>query len=254
MAVVLLTSCADDDTGLKLSPIDSKIIVELRETLSPASRSLGFFCRTEKIYPCANFPLTAEQRFGDRIEITFTTVAKPEICLTALGPATTVIDFDTPQKGSYGIDLNNDRLMNSGTLTVSDTSLTLLFHNAHGIEIARTTTMRVPPHTYWGYIGYHTASSSTQVGEFLGKFADRGAMFNKQRPGHYVYYEIDDFGDIVANAEGSGHYFLKRYIFQYHGDEAALRDLIRTDGRDLRGEMYILLETYRGERINNWSD
>jgi len=176
------------------------------------------------------------------------------ICLTALGPATTQLDLITVANGEYGIELNNANLKNIGTLKITETDISLLFGQKNGIDFVRPNTKRVPNKTYWGTIGYHVQSSSTLADEFIQKFADAGAIFSKQPPGHYFYYEINNSGDIVADVENSGYYFMKRFIFQYDGDESKLKELVQREGKNYKEALSIRLETYKGDMFYNWGN
>jgi hypothetical protein len=250
-----LISCEDNDLGLKTTPIDSKIIIETREVLEPTSRRLTFFSKTEKIYPCVNFPLLTKKEIDENsFKITFTSIGETDLCLTALGPATTLLDFNTLSNGEYEIELNNANLKNKGILSVTDTDVTFIFGQKDGIDFVRENTKRVPTKTYWVTIGYHTESSSTLVDKFIQKFSDAGAVFNKQSPGHYFYYEIDSSGDIIANVENSGYYFMRRFIFQYDGDESKLKELVQVEGKDYKETLSMRLETYKGEMFYNWGN
>src|SRR5687768_8416949 len=103
--LTLAMSCADNDSQLSRNPIDSKIIIETRELLDAESRSLTFYCRTEKIYPCINFPILTETVANENsFEISFTSVGKRMVCLNALGPATTTVDFEAVPNGEYRIE------------------------------------------------------------------------------------------------------------------------------------------------------
>ena len=253
--LTLSLSCSDNDPELSKNPIDSQILIETRELLDRESRSLTFYCKTEKIYPCINFPILTEKEVNENsFEVTFTGIGETMICFTAPGPASTTVDLQTVQNGDYQIELNNANLKNKGTLRLSETEIELVFGQLNGIEIIRPTTKRVPQKTYWGTIGYHTSSSVTLVNEFLQKLRDKGAGFNKQTPGHYFYYEIDQNGDIITNTENSGYYFVKAFIFQFDGNESELKDHISIEGKTYKADLSINVETFRGERINNWSN
>jgi hypothetical protein len=247
----LLIACDDNDSA----STGSKITIETREVLEPASRRLTFFCKTQKIYPCANIPILTEKQIDEAsFKITFTSVGETSLCLTATGPATTSVDLNTLRNGEFEIELNNAYLKNKGTLKVTDTEIELLFDQENGIEIVRPNTKRVPGKTYWGTIGYHVQSSSVLADEFIQKFVAQGAAFNKQTPGNYFYYDINSAGDIVSNVESSGYYFLKAFIFQYDGDESALKNLIEVDGKNYKKDLSISVQTYKGEQINNWGN
>ncbi len=202
-----------------------------------------------------NFPLLTDKQVDENSSrITFTSVGETIICLTALGPATTTIDLNSVSNGEYEIELNNANLKNKGTLKVTDTDISLQFGQKNGIDFVRENTKRVPAKTYWGTIGYHVQSSSTLVDEFIQKFSDAGAVFTKQSPGQYFYYEIDNSGDIVSNVENSGYYFMRRFIFQFDGDEAKLKQIVQVDGKIYKEILSMSLETYKGEMIYNWGN
>jgi hypothetical protein len=251
--LAVLLSCEDNnDAALRNNPIDSKIVIETVELLGIDSRSLTLRCETEKIYPCINFRILTEEKVSSSpFKITFTEVEEELLCLTAIGPATTVVDLSEIANGEYPIELNNGNLKNKGILKVSDTEIKLILNTQRGIKIVKSATRRVPHNTYWGTIGYHEADSKTLVDAFLQKFIDKGATFSKQVPGHYFYYEIDKNGTIVQATDG--YYFGKTFIFQYDGDITELKDLIRIDGKNYSDHFLIRLETFKGEHVDNWS-
>jgi hypothetical protein len=252
--ITFLTACEHDGPRLSSNPIDSEITIEAREVLDVGSRSLTFYCKTKKIYPCINFPIITDKVSNNySYKITFTQVEETPLCLAALGPASAVVDLSSLENGNYQIELNNADLKNTGTLKVTDSEIKLIFGQQNGIEILRPVTKRVPPNTYWGTIGYHTAGTAAKVDEFLRKLADNGAVFNKQAPGHYVYYEIDKNGNIVADTKNSGYYFLKAFIFQYHGDEETFKAQIKSIALPYYNDLRINVETSSGQRVNNWT-
>ncbi|MGV8092283.1 MAG: hypothetical protein AB2L24_10515 [Mangrovibacterium sp.] len=253
--VALLVACEQDEDPLKKNAIDSKIKIEPREYLDLNSRQLVLYCQTEKAYPCINYPILTEQVFQEnKLSITFTSVLETDFCLTAVGPASAIINLGNMANGQYELELNNAELKNKGTLKISDSEITLDFKNQNGIEIVRQITKKVPVDTYWGTIGYHTGSTIEKVDEFLEKLKDiDGVAFNKQVPGKYFYYEIDQNGEIVTNTENSGYHFVKAFIFQYTGDdEEKFKEEIDFLVTPYFDDMYINVETYKGERIYNW--
>ena len=253
--VIILNSCDNDGDNLRSNPIDSNITIEFRELLGTDSRQLSFFCQTGKIYPCINYPILTEQNFeNDILDITFTKVIETDICLTAIGPATTNVFLPSLVNGTYEIALNNSKLANKGKLEISNDKVDVIFENEKGIIIKRQSTRRVPLNTYWGTIGYHSATTINKVNDFLQKASELGVDFSYQKPGHYFYYEIDENGEIVENIENSGYYFLKGFIFQYTGDEDLFKKEIKELAVTYYDDMYINIETYKGERIYNWGE
>ena len=251
--VISFISC-EDEINLQSNPIDSNVIIELRELLGTDSRQFSLFCETEKQYPCVNYPILTEENFEkDKLDITFTEVVETDFCFTAIGPATTIVNLPSLENGTYEIGLNNANFANKGKLIISNDKVDIIFKNPKGIHITRQSTRRVPSNTYWGTIGYHSETTISKVNEFIRKVSELGADFNKQVPGHYFYYEIDKNGEIVGNAENSGSYFLKAFIFQHTGDEELFKKRIKEIATTYFDDMYINIETCKGERIVNWS-
>ena len=251
--VLSLFSCDNDGINLLSNPIDSNIIIEFRELLGTDSRQFSLFCQTEKQYPCCNYPILAEEKFADnKLDITFTEVLETDLCFTAIGPATTIVNLPSLVNGTYEIGLKNANLANKGKLEISDDNVDIIFKNEKGILIKRQSTRRVPLNTYWGTIGYHSATTINKVNDFIQKASELGADFRKQTPGHYFHYEIDKNGDIVEDIENSGYYFLKCFIFQYTGDEDLFKKEIKELAATYFDDMDIRIETYKGEDICNW--
>ncbi|MGC4233163.1 MAG: hypothetical protein QM594_09300 [Niabella sp.] len=252
-ATISFISCNKNRVDLSSNPIDSNIKIEFREELSATSRQPYLLCITEKAYPCINYPILTEEKFeNNRLSVTFTKVVETEFCLTAIGPARTGVNLPS-ENGTYEIGLHNGKFSNTGTLVISDEKVDILFEKTRGIDILRQTTRRVPPNTYWGTIGYHSAGTGNKVNEFLEKASVLGADFRKQTPGHYFFYEIDKNGNIVTHTETSGYHFSKKFIFQFTGDEASFKSQIKQLAKTYFGDMNISIETYKGEHIYNWN-
>ena len=155
--------------------------------------------------------------------------------------------------GQYELELNNAGLINKGILKISDSEIIIDFKNQNGIEIITPITKRVPVKTYWGTIGYARVSSESSINQFIDKLSSIGVKFNKQSPGYYFHYEINENGEMVINVKNSGYYFSKGLIFQFDGDESILKDLIQIDGKKYNtDDIDISLWTYKGEHFYNW--
>lgn len=235
-------------------PIDSEIVVELLEILKKGPSSIKIFAKTDTLYSCFNNTIRLRtQTDDDAFKISYTGINFPPICATALGPARGDVDLGPLRNGQYWLELNHGGRKNKGLLIITDTDIDLLFAQLDGIQLLRTNLKRVPPLTYWGRIGYHDETSIVQVDEFLKRLEDNGAIFAKQIPGDYGYYQIDGEGEI-KDPENHGHRFVRSFIFQYDGNAAKLEKLIRTGaGLDI-SDLSILVTSFEGEVINNWSD
>ncbi len=251
---VLIFACdKKNDDLLKKNAIDSTIKIDTREYLD--TRQLVLFCQTERKYPCFNYPIQKTQNFNasNQLSITFTNIIETDICLTAFGPATTTVDLSNLTNGQYVLELNNASIKNKGILKISDSAISLDFNNQNGIEISTPITKRIPAGTYWGTIGFARISSESSVNEFIDKLKAISTGFNKQSPGYYFHYEIDNNGEMIIDVKNSGYYYVKGMVFQYAGDESKLKDLIQIAGKEYYADdIYISLWTYNGDHFYNW--
>src|SRR5690606_37023295 len=103
-----------------------------------------------------------------------------------------------------------------------------------------------------GTIGYHTASSTSQVEESYPEMEEGGMTFSEQTAGHYYYYEIDESGEMIVDEASSGYHFVKGIIFQFDGNESLVHDLVNQAGSKYYPDLYINIQNDKGERINNW--
>ncbi len=81
--------------------------------------------RTEKIYPCCNYPIESSLKiYGNKVNIQFFGIYIPEICLTALGPATSSIRLNI-QSGRYNLYFKNVLSLDIYEVTVADASISI---------------------------------------------------------------------------------------------------------------------------------
>lgn len=248
-------ACDLANNSQPITAIESKIIITPMEVLGESSRSLSLVSKTEKIYPCINYPLLTDKIVKENgIFITFKSVEETTFCLTALGPATAILDLGNVGNGQSNMELNTTSHRNAGNLTITDSEIIVDFPQQNGIEIVRKVTKRVPEFTYWGTIGYHIEASVDQVAEFLQRLGIEGAIFEKQVPGDYHYYQIDDDGEIVVNKENSGYWFVEGFIFSFEGNEEEFKQNVLSISKEYYPDLYINIETFKGERIYNWGN
>lgn len=239
---------ADGNTAIR-----SNLVIRLIEQLENGTRKLYLSGSTKTIYPCANYSIkTAFVTSKGGFKINYKEIIAPTICLTSFGAASSGIELGTLSNGNYDLQLNGPNWVNKGTLKVTTTEFELIFSDIKGIEIPTRILKRVPPNTYWGTIGYHKINSLAKVDSLVDKMKQNGAIFQKQAPGDYRYYQIDSNGNIM-DPELSGYYFVRSIIFQLDGNEDRIRGLIRTDGIAEKDNLSISIYNDKGERIDNWS-
>ncbi len=92
------------DLGEEIPPLESSIVITPWENLSPSQRTFTLNCATDEIYGCLNFRIINRFAVGSgTIEIWLDGIYKPEVCLTALGPATANIELGALAHGNYNV-------------------------------------------------------------------------------------------------------------------------------------------------------
>lgn len=111
----------------ELRPIEGNIIFSIQEGYpnpdSISEPSIMLLMVTEKTYPCYNWSIISEITVQDnKILIDVLGIYVPEICLTALGPATSTSFLDISE-GKYLLYFSYREVMDRYVLTVTDSSI-----------------------------------------------------------------------------------------------------------------------------------
>jgi len=230
------------------APIDSGVVLRLHEKLAATGRSLELLGRTERTYGCSNFSILYElQLAGDAISVRFTGIHMPDICLTAIGPATCTVQLGPTAMGSRLLLLGTTGGSVVTRLVVNADSIEVKGARSVGITVPAPVLHRVPPGTIWGWIGWGPDDQSARAQAFLDSLALVGAQPTRPLPGDYEYFQVDALGQI--GLPGSyGFYFLRPFLFHYAGDPALLADVLKAFGDPL----WIALYDDRGGTLYSW--
>lgn len=119
-----LMSCDIFDHGDNIIAIEGDIIFSVKEGYkhydSICEPSILLSMETEKIYGCCNFTIESEIGIYDsKILIDISGIYVPEICLTALGPATSKSFLDV-SNGEYLLELSYEGITDIYTLIVTN--------------------------------------------------------------------------------------------------------------------------------------
>lgn len=115
----MFSSCSTQSADAD-GKVGSDIKVILQEEISEEGAKLVIRSETFEIFSCYNFSIVTQQQFrNNEITITYSGILKPELCLTALGPAQSLELFGL-KNGIYKIVFVNDGVKNEGELTVDD--------------------------------------------------------------------------------------------------------------------------------------
>lgn len=251
-SLLLFYGCKDERFHQLYRPIDSKVRISLWENLSTFQRALSFRCSTEKIYGCMNYSILYKlTKYGYAINIMFTEIYAPDICLTALGPATANVDLGSLADGAYNLSIIVNDQMFQTQFQVTTDAYRLTNSDGGLITFPRPVLMRVPDHTIWGSVGYHTVSSMHRAESFCDSLISRGAQPRQYIPGDYGYFEIDSTGAIKP-LTNHGYYFIHPYVYYFPYDTLLVRNLVKEFGKTVGDSLSISLYGSHGEEFYSW--
>ncbi len=248
-----LSSCStevESEADLKgLDPILSDIKVTLLEELSDEGQDLKIRSETVELQPCLNFGLITEFRYApEGLKIKYPGIYKPEICLTAIGPATSERVFPY-ENGTYEVEFVNEGVSNKGELVVDDEKYSMELFSPINVFIEKETLYKIPENSYWGIIGYHEESSALLVQELMTELASQNVIFDEYSDGDYGYFEIAN-GEMQL-PELHGYWFAEPVIFQFEGDIEQLKEIVLKFTSQHEGKLSVGINSFRGEYINS---
>ncbi len=230
-------------------PIDTdigEIIVNPFERLSESNRDFMLHCSTVDIYPCSNYMIAVNsQRKEKDISVDFLGTYEPDICLTALGPATCKMNFGMLPIGTYTISINKHGQKNTGRLTVDDKKYSLELDTKNGIQIEHEMVYKIPERAIWGYIGYIQNDDMVWINHFIDDLKKLGAEELCLEKGYYSYFTVDETGNIIA-PENKGFQYIKTLLFRLNDSN--------TENVDRLVEQYKQQYGTSGISIYNWKN
>lgn len=246
---VLLVTCRKDSMESK---IDSDIKISMWENSDSTGRVLEFQCETEKVYGCCNYTILHSLTInGSNIEIHFTGIYQPQMCLTSFGPARATIELASLPNGTYPLTIRVERHKSRGHLIVTSDYYEIDLDETARLEIMTPVLRRIPTNTIWGTVGYHSNSSSMLVQSFVDSLQFSGASVQTYTPGYYGYFEIDQ-NNAIMPPENHGYYFIRPFIFAYSGNSENIRTLVRNYGVNFGDSLNIDLRSTRGDHFMSW--
>jgi hypothetical protein len=250
LLIIIFTGCKKDFTVEK---IDSNIEIKMWETLDSTKRKLQFYCSTEKAYECSNYAISKTYRKSPgTIEIGFRGVIKYDLCFTAFGPASTIIDLGTLPNGIYNLNINVEGNKSKGKLTVTQGYYAIELDNPKQLDIITTALYRIPANTIWGSVRYHESSTAALVKTFIDSLQVLNAIPYEYKPGDYGYFEIGPDGEILPH-QNHGARFIRPFIYNYTGTTTNLEKLVKNFGARYGNSLSVILYNTRGETYRSWT-
>lgn len=230
--------------------INSAIKITMTENLEEPGNVLNIKSETVEFQNCSNFGLITNYNMEENnIQIEYTGIFKPEICLTAFAPATSQFSLDLAQ-GIYNVNFINEGTVNRAELLVDKNKYVLELLSPGNIVLARDILYKIPDNTFWGRIGYHEMSSEILVDDFFDYLMEQHVDFIEYPDGDYGYFHIEE--NEILPPENHGHHFVKPIIFNYSGDFDTLKNMVLQFAETHRENISIYLMNYKGKEIRGW--
>lgn len=259
LSVILVAFCSlcfvccniTDTSDGEIDSLDGSVQFWIGESYSEPTTvedpSLMLFMTTEKTYPCFNYSIVSMLvKDESSIFVELLGVYKPDICLTATGPATSRSELSLVP-GEYSLYFKRDEEIDEFTVTLTDSTI---YVDGDGSFTATTKPLvwRYPPRTFAYLCGTRTEDSWI-CSEFLDSLMVTGLFEELQFPDH---------GYIPYPESSSGHYYdMPAMYFRYEKEAdfdtagAILERYAKSTTKDYTG-VGLSLINWRNKRYYSW--
>ncbi len=245
------TEVSNEPDQRDLAPIESDIKVTLLEHLSEEGPEFKIRSETVELQPCINFYLTTEFNYApEGLKINYPGIYKPEVCFTALGPATSEKIFPY-ENGTFEVEFVNEGVSNKGELIVDDEKYFMKLFSPVNVFVDKETLYKIPENSYWGIIGYHEESSAGLAQKFRNELKAENAVFKQYKDGNYGYFEV--VNGKMQLPKLHGYWFAEPVIFQFDGGVEQLKEIMANFASEHGEEINISLNSSRGDEIHSYS-
>lgn len=248
---VLLAACAQKNITAR----DGRIFFAVSEAYPGGKEgvepSLFLSMDTEKIYACCNYSIeTFFLRLGSLLSVDVRGIYKPDICLTALGPAGWG-DFLELEEGVYSLELMDGLQKNVFELTVTQDSMMVAGASGAGGGFA------LPKYTvFWRY-------PRNSFAILCGTMDDTAWIYTDFLSRLRVAIELQEiefpaYGEIGYPRAPQGHHVnhpARFFTYAEDSDFQAAGEILRAYVRDVMGQsmgVSIWLRNWKNESFRSW--
>jgi len=241
-----------DSSEGRLKPIESNIIFSVQEGYqdhnSISEPSIMLSMATEKIYGCCNYTIMSEVSVeGKVISIGLSGIYAPEICLTALGPATSLSFLDI-SNGEYSLCFSYRGIADRYVLTVTDSSIEITKDVSQFTNPKFKLFWRYPPNSL-AYLCGTTTETSWICEDFLDTLLSEIDLEEFQFP---------DSGEIPYPRSSMGHYYdmpAKYFFYDRDEDFDKAGEILKSYTQDViieYSDVGISLISWKNKRFLSW--
>ena len=246
LLLFVLNGCEylSSDPVYKTLPIEGNLLFNFSESYEnynkPGIPVIYFNLKTEKEYGCVNYNISTEIRLsGNNLDVYIKGIQEPNICLTAIGPATSSSSLDIPA-GNYKLILHDENFSDTYDFSVSDKSITIDQSNYTETKPMYRVNWRYPKNSFVYLCGSLTEDSSI-CNDFLDTLKSRISLQE---------FSFPDSGKIPYPTASQGHYYDMPARYFYYKDETDFNKI----GEILKNykDNYLQNKSGYGIQIINW--
>ncbi|SFC94585.1 hypothetical protein SAMN04487907_1213 [Zunongwangia mangrovi] len=163
---IIALSCSRDDDNLNSieSNIDFMPIEIYNNSNISEDPDLKLKLITEEIFPCINYSIITSQSIEkNELRIRMEKISSPEICLTALGPATSYIDL---QENINEITFINGHTIDKYSISINQEKISINLIESNFTNLLFEKTFRYPENTF-AYVGGTNTDNTEIYQDFL---------------------------------------------------------------------------------------
>jgi len=202
----ILSSCNKNDD--KDNPFLHYIDLEYFEMFSAEGPTLYLQFKTLEIFPCSNFTLDVlvTPSGTNHTDINISNIDVPDVCITAMGPATYLLPIPIPADADYTVWVNEKR--HDFKIKTNPAKISILpgKHFDNHLFFAYDSLMRIPEGTIWGYALFDPSEKRIDIwARILEAFEEAGAKQTILADGNYYYFGVKEhiisFENIKQNSQ-----------------------------------------------------
>ena len=234
-----------DSVIVPFSPIDTKIVLSIKEKINSTNRNVVLYCYTEKTYsPAGSQIISSITMVDDTFKIEFNELLISQNGAAVFAPAIVNFDLNSLAEGSYYLEItiNNKKII--GLITLTNDSFKFKIQPNNIVYFYQEILYRIPKTIIWGQA---ESIEPTPYQLFLDSLVILGAQQHNLHPGDYYYFEVDSQGGFNTHSAlgmANGEYFLKNF----EGDTLMTRNLVKRFAKRYLDSIYIKLSGGRGEQ------